>query len=133
MNTDIEIRQILKMKTIAVVGMSPKPERYSHKIGKYLKEQGYTVIPVNPGHDEIIGLRTYPTLKDIPFPVDVVNVFRKAEFCEPIAKISVEIGAKALWLQEGIVNNNAMQISTKGGLFYVQNRCILKEHILYSE
>jgi len=119
------------MKTVAVVGMSPNPARYSYKIGKYLDDMGYTVIPVNPGHDSIIGLTSYPTLDAIPIDVDVVDVFRRAEFCQPIAEAAVAIGAKALWLQEGIVNDPAMKIAEDAGLAAIQNRCILKEHILY--
>ncbi len=129
MNTDKEILQIFKLKTIAIVGMSPKPERYSHKIGKYLIEHDYDVVPVNPGHNEILGTQSFPTLKDIPFSVDIVNVFRRSEFCEIIARESVEIGVKALWLQEGIVNDNAINIAQSSELLTVQDRCILKEHI----
>ncbi len=129
MNTNQEIEQILDLKTIAVVGMSPDPQRYSYKIGKYLHDQGYRVIPVNPGHDEILGLKSYPTLDVISEKVDVVNVFRRAEFCEPIANMAVKIQAKALWLQEGIVNEKAMEIAENAGLLAVENRCILKEHV----
>ncbi len=127
MNDDT-IRKILNMKTIAVVGMSAKPERPSHGVAMYLLNQGYRIIPVNPGQDEINGLKSYPTLQDIPHPVDVVDVFRKSDFCEPIARAAVEIGAKALWLQEGITNDKALKIAEEAGLMTVQNRCMLKEH-----
>jgi uncharacterized protein len=129
MNLENEFISVLKMKNIAIVGMSPKPERYSYKIGKYMMDQGYNVIPINPGHSEILGQTSYPTLKSIPFKIDVVNVFRKAEFCEPIANETVKIGAKAFWLQEGIVNDSAMKIVERNGIIAIQNRCLLKEHI----
>ncbi len=123
-----QIEKILKMHTVAVVGMSPNPMRPSHAIGRYLMENGYEVIPVNPGHAEILGLTSYPSLKEIPVKVDIVDVFRKSEACEPIAKAAVDIGAKALWLQEGVVNDNALKIAEEGGLLTMQDRCILKEH-----
>jgi len=125
---DNTIIKILNMKTIAVVGMSPNPDRPSYRVAKYLKSNGYKIIPVNPDHSVIDGLKSYPSLKDIPEPVDVVDVFRRAEACEPIAKAAVEIGAKALWLQEGIVNDEAVRIAEEAGLLAVQNRCMLKEH-----
>ena len=100
MNKPETIDQIFKMKSVAVVGMSPKPERPSHYVGMYLKEQGYDIIPVNPGHKEIAGMISYPSLLDIPVKVDVVDVFRRPEHAVPISEAAVEIGAKALWLQD---------------------------------
>ncbi|NOZ09227.1 MAG: CoA-binding protein [FCB group bacterium] len=125
MNT---IEEILAMRTIAIVGLSPNPARPSHGVGLYLIANGYEVIPVNPGHTEILGLTSYPTLKDIPVKVDIVDVFRKGEACLPIAKTAIEIGAKALWLQEGVRNDEAVKIASDAGLLTVQDRCILKEH-----
>ncbi len=125
MNT---ISEILNLQTIAIVGLSPNPARPSYGVGLYLIEHGYKVIPVNPGHAEILGLRSYATLKDIPAVVDIVDVFRKGEVCVPIARAATEIGAKALWLQEGVVNDEALKIAADAGLFAVQDRCILKEH-----
>ena len=129
MNTNNTILTILGMQNIAVVGMSPNNQRPSHRIGTYLLEQGYTVIPVNPGHDMILGLKSYPGLSDIPQPIDVVDVFRRGELCLPIAEEAVRIGAKALWLQEGVINEDAVKFATDHGLLAVQDRCILKEHI----
>lgn len=125
MNT---IPEILNLQTIAIVGLSPNPARPSYGVGLYLIENGYKVIPVNPGHAEILGLRSYPALTDIPTAVDIVDVFRKGEVCVPIARAAIEIGAKALWLQEDVVNDEALKIAADAGLFTVQDRCILKEH-----
>jgi hypothetical protein len=122
------MNQIFQMKTIAVVGMSPKPERPSHYVGMYLIESGYDVIPVNPGHKEIAGIATYPSLLDIPNKVDVVNVFRRSEHTLLIAEATIEIGAKALWLQDGIYNKEAVQIAEDAGLLVVTNDCILRRH-----
>ncbi len=126
MNTTIE--KILEMKTIAVVGMSPNPDRPSYQVAMYLKSQGYTIIPVNPGQKEIGGLTCYPDLKSIPVPVEIVDVFRSPDACIPIATSTVEIGAKALWLQEGVINDEAIVIAENADLLAVQDKCLLKEH-----
>lgn len=119
---------MLGMKTIAVVGLSPKPERASNNVSRYLMARGYTIIPVNPGHEKILGLKCYPLLKDIPAPVDIVQVFRKAELTPPIAREAVEIGAKGLWLQLGISNKEAAEIAIAGGLHVVMDKCMKIEH-----
>ena len=122
------MNQIFQMKTIAVVGMSPKPERPSHYVGIYLIERGYEVVPVNPGHKEIAGIVSYPSLLDIPNKVDVVNVFRRSEHTLFIAEAAIEIGAKALWLQDGVYNKEAGQIAKDAGLLVVMNDCMLRRH-----
>ncbi len=116
------------MKTIAVVGMSPKPERPSHYVAKYLQERGYRIIPVNPGHDELLGERSYRTLKDVPEPVEVVDVFRSPQHVVPIAEDAVAIGAKALWLQDGVINEAAARTAEEAGLLVVMNDCMLRQH-----
>ena len=128
MNEPETIDQILKMKTVAVVGMSPKPERPSHYVGMYLKEQGYDIIPVNPGHKEIAGMTSYPSLLDIPVKVDVVDVFRRPEHAVPISEAAVEIGSKALWLQDGVINDDAAKLAEDAGLLVVMNDCMLRRH-----
>ena len=128
MNKPETIDQIFKMKTVAVVGMSPKPERPSHYVGMYLKEQGYDIIPVNPGHKEIAGMISYPSLLDIPVKVDVVDVFRRPEHAVPISEAAVEIGAKALWLQDGVINQEATKLAEDAGLLVVMNDCMLRRH-----
>ena len=128
MNEPETINQIFKMKTVAVVGMSPKPERPSHYVGMYLKEQGYDIIPVNPGHKEIAGMTSYPSLLDIPVKVDVVDVFRRPEHAVPISEAAVEIGAKALWLQDGVINDEAAKLAEDASLLVVMNDCMLRRH-----
>jgi uncharacterized protein len=123
------IREILtEAKTIAVVGLSSKPDRPSYGIAKALQQYGYLVIPVNPVEQEVLGEKAYASLKEIPERVDVVNVFRRAEQTPPIAQEAVEIGAKALWLQSGIESEEAAEIASSGGLDVVMDRCIMVEH-----
>ena len=128
MNNTQDIQKIFGMKSIAVVGMSPKPERPSHYVAMYLKENGYTIYPVNPGHKVISGLRCYPNLLEIPVDVDIVNVFRRPEHVFPIAEATIEIGAKALWLQDGVINKEASQLTEEAGLLVVMNDCMLRQH-----
>ena len=128
MNKPETIDQIFKMKSVAVVGMSPKPERPSHYVGMYLKEQGYDIIPVNPGHKEIAGMTSYPSLLDIPVKVDVVDVFRRPEHAVPISEASVEVGSKALWLQDGVINDEAARLAEDASLLVVMNDCMLRRH-----
>ena len=128
MNEPETIDQIFQMKTVAVVGMSPKPERPSHYVGMYLKEQGYDIIPVNPGHKEIAGMTSYPSLLDIPVKVDVVDVFRRPEHAVPISEAAVVIGSKALWLQDGVINDEAARLAEDASLLVVMNDCMLRRH-----
>ena len=118
---------LLAARTIAIVGLSKDPLRPSYFIGFYLKRHGYKVVPVNPREPEVLGQKSYPTLKDIPFPVDVVDVFRRPDAVPAIARDAVAIGAKALWLQLGIVSAEARRISRDGGLLYVEDRCVAVE------
>ena len=127
------IQEILRTgKTIAVVGLSPNPERPSNSVSRYMQEQGYRIVPVNPNVREILGETAYPSLSEIPFPVDVVDVFRAAEATPPIAREAVEIGAKAIWFQLGVINDEAVAIAERGGLKIVVDRCILVEHRRYA-
>ena len=128
MNNTQDIQKIFGMKSIAVVGMSPKPERPSHYVAMYLKENGYTIYPVNPGHKVIAGLRCYSNLLEIPVDVDVVDVFRRPEHVFPIAEATIEIGAKALWLQDGVINEEAARLAEEAGLMVVMNDCMLRQH-----
>lgn len=125
----MDIENILTTtKTVAVVGLSPDPSRASFGVASYLQKAGYRIIPVRPGGGEILGEKVYGSLGEIPFPVDIVDVFRKPEVVVPIAREAVEIGARVLWLQEGVGNPEAEDIAREGGLEVVSNRCILKEH-----
>ena len=128
MNDIDTIKKIYQMKTIAVVGMSPKPERPSHYVAMYLIENGYEVIPVNPGHKEIAGITSYPSLLDIPKKVDVVDVFSRPEHVLLIAEAAIEIGAKALWLQDDVIHDDAANLAKKAGLLVVMNDCMLRRH-----
>jgi predicted CoA-binding protein len=120
-----ELRKLLTdAKSIAVVGASSKPERPSHGIMRRLKAQGYRVIPVNPNETEVLGEKAYPTLQAIPERVDIVDVFRRSEATPPIADGAVEIGARALWLQQGVMNEQAAARAKAGGLAVVMDRCI---------
>ena len=116
------------MRTIAVVGMSHKPERPSNFVALYMQDQGYAIIPVNPGQKEIAGETCYPSLQAIPKQVDVVNVFRRAEYVLPIAEAAIEISAKALWLQDGVINKDAAKLVKEAGLLIVMNDCMLRRH-----
>lgn len=124
--------QILKSsKTIAIVGLSSNPERPSHNVGKYLKEHGYKIIPVNPNEKNVLGLKSYPDLASVPVKVDVVDIFRRPEDVPPIVLEAVKIGAKAVWMQEGVINREAAAEARKAGLKVVMDRCMLKEHVKF--
>lgn len=127
MNAKETIQKILAMKTIAVVGLSPKEIRASYGVAKYLQSIGYKIIPVNPGHPEILGEKSYPTLRDIPVKIDVVDVFRRPEHVLPIAEAAIEIGAKAIWFQDGVVNEAAAKLAEEAGLLVVMDDCMLRQ------
>jgi predicted CoA-binding protein len=125
---DEELRSILgSAHTIAVVGLSSKPWRPSHEVAEYLQRKGYRIVPVNPNETEVLGERAYPTLLDVDVPVDAVDVFRRAEHTPEVARQAVQIGAKVLWLQEGILNEEAFRIGTEGGLDVVMGACMMRE------
>lgn len=123
------IAEILKAaRTIAVVGLSSKPWRPSYGVAEYMKRAGYRIIPVNPNEQEVLGEKSYLSLEAVPEPVDIVNVFRRSEFVPEIAEAAVRIGARALWLQEGVRHDEAAERARRAGLEVIQDRCILKEH-----
>jgi predicted CoA-binding protein len=125
--SDATLRSILdEARTIAVVGLSSKPERDSYGVSRYLQRRGYRVVPVNPNETEVLGEKAYPLLLDVPADaaVDIVDVFRKAEETPSVADQAVRAGAKVLWLQEGIVNDEARRIAEDGGLTVVMGLCI---------
>ena len=128
MNDSNTIREILKLKTIAVVGMSPKQERPSHYVAMYLKENGYTIYPVNPGHDKIAGMDCYPDLESIPDSIDVVDIFRRSEFAPLIVDSTIAIGAKAVWMQDTVIHEEAGKKAEEAGLLVVMNDCMLRQH-----
>ena len=125
----MDIKDILNSyKTVAVVGLSPDPGRASNQVASYMQSAGYKIVPVRPDGDEILGEKVYHSLRDIPFPIDIVDVFRRSETVVPVAKETVEIGAKVFWLQEGITNTEAETICRDAGINVISDRCILKEH-----
>jgi predicted CoA-binding protein len=115
-------------RVVAVVGLSSKPDRPSYKVASYLKEQGYKIIPVNPTEKEILGELCYPALASIPESVDVVDIFRRSEEVLPIVEEAIRIGAKAVWMQEGVINGEAAARARETGLMVVMDKCIRKEH-----
>ena len=120
------IKNIFQLNNIAVVGMSPKAERPSNYVALYMRDQGYNIIPVNPGQKSIQNEMCYPSLTSIPHQVDVVNVFRRSEYVLPIAQDAIAIGAKALWLQDGVINEEASKIAQEAGLLFIMNDCMLR-------
>jgi len=129
MNSDKEMKEILQSaKTIASFGLSSNDEKESYWIVLYLKEQGYRIIPVNPTATEIFGEKAYPTLEAIPDKVDVVQVFRKSEDVPPVVDSAIAIGAKVVWMQEGIINESAAQKAREAGLQVVMDACMRATH-----
>lgn len=126
---DREIKDILEnAKTIAVLGLSPKSEKESNKVARYLKDHGYRIIPVRPGQSEILGQRAYPTLDDIEENVDIVDVFRNPEQVLPHAHEAIRMRPKVFWMQLGIENQEAASLLVKAGIHVVMNKCIKIEH-----
>ena len=129
MPSDQELRSILgEAKTIAVVGLSSKPHRDSHSVAEWLQAKGYRIIPVNPNETEVLGEPAYASLTDVTDRIDVVDVFRRAEATPPIARDAVEVRARLLWLQSGIVSEEARRIAEEGGVKVVMDRCLMVEH-----
>lgn len=117
-----------KAKTVAVVGISQKEERDSHRVAKYLKEHGYRLIPVNPGLKEVLGLPCYPNLKAVPEHIDVVDIFRSVDAIPGIVDEAIAVGADAVWMQLGLAHEEASEKARKAGLTVVMNRCMKIEH-----
>lgn len=129
MNNDQMMRDILlSSKTIASVGLSSNPQKESYSIVSYLKEQGYHIIPVNPTASEILGEKTYPDLESVPEKIDVVQIFRKPEDVPPVVEAAIKVGAKVVWMQEGIVNEEAAQKAREAGLQVVMDACMRATH-----
>lgn len=128
--SDEQIKNVLRdAKTIAVVGLSDDPSRPSYGVAKYMQDQGYRVVPVSPKGGEILGEQAYPDLPSIPFPVDIVDVFRRSEAVGPHVDEAIQTGAKMVWLQLGIRNDDAASKAHDAGIDVVQDRCIKIEHM----
>lgn len=125
-----EIRALLeRVKTIAVVGLSPKPGRPSHGVAQAMQRFGYRIVPVRPALDQVLGEKAYASLAEIPFPVDLVDVFRAAEYIPEVVKDCLAIGAPAIWIQEGIVHEAAAKRACAAGVTVVMDRCIYKDYM----
>ena len=123
------IGDLLKQaRTIAVVGLSNKPLRPSHGVALYMQQQGYRIIPVNPHIQSVLGERAYPSLKDVPEKIDVVNIFRRPEFAPEIVDLAIALKLPAVWMQEEVIHEAAAEKARRAGIFVVMDRCILKEH-----
>ncbi len=130
-NEDLDsIREIFEsVKTIAVVGLSPNPAKDSHKVAAYLQSVGYKIVPIYPKEDEILGEKVYRSLAEVPFAIDMIDIFRKPAAIPPIVDAAIERGdVKVVWLQKGIVNNEAAQKAKEAGMQVVQNRCTMVDH-----
>jgi predicted CoA-binding protein len=124
-----EIRALLdRIQTIAVVGLSPKPDRPSHEVAAALQRFGYRIVPVRPGTDQVLGEKAYASLAEVPMPLDLVDVFRAPEHVDPIVDACIDLGVPAIWLQEGVINASAAERARDAGLFVVMNRCMFKDY-----
>ena len=127
--SDQQLKELLqKAHTIAVVGLSSSRIRASYGVSQYMQSAGYRIIPVNPNEQEVLGEKSYPRLEDVPEKIDVVDVFRRSEFVPEIVDAAIRVGARAIWMQEGVVNETAAQRARDAGLFVVMDACILREH-----
>ena len=115
-------------RTVAVVGLSHKRYRPSHGVAEYLKRAGYRIIPVNPYETEVLGEQSYPDLDTVPEPVDIVDIFRRSEFVPEIVEAAIRKGAKLVWMQEGVIHEEAAERARQAGIAVVMDRCILKDH-----
>ena len=129
-NSRETIQRILdECRTIAVVGLSSNPSRPSNSVSSYMRRHGYTVIPVNPNETEVFGERAYPSLAEVPVNIDLVDIFRRSEKAGTAVDQAIAINAKAVWLQEGVIDQEAAQRASEAGLLVVMDRCWLKEHV----
>ena len=128
--TDTEIRDLLlAVRTIAVVGLSERPERDSHRVSAYLQRQGYRIIPVNPALKTVLGETCFASLRDVPVKIDLVDVFRRPEFVPGIVEDTIALGTPALWLQDGVVHEEAADRARRAGLKVVMDACTMREHV----
>lgn len=125
---DVRMKDLFsRMTRVAVVGLSPDPERASHGIARFLIGRGFDVVGVNPGHTEILGVPVYPTLADVPHPVDLVDIFRRGDTVGPIVEAAIGRGDGCIWMQEGVVNESAAALAREAGMPVVMDLCIYKE------
>jgi len=126
---DGEMEELLKTaRVIAIVGLSPEEGKASNSVARYLKEKGYRIIPVNPGHEEILGEKAYKSLLDIPETVDIVDIFMRAEKVMPVVEEALKLKPRAIWLQLGIRNDDARRLIEQTDVAYVEDKCVKQEH-----
>ncbi len=127
-HSDDEIKQIFSLKNVAVVGMSKHPEKAAHFVPKYLLEQGFNILPINPTSSEILNKKCYSSVTEVDEPIDIVDVFRPSDQVLPFVKEAITMKPKVIWLQQGIHNQEAEELARKEGIKVVFNRCMLAEH-----
>jgi hypothetical protein len=124
-----QVAEILRVcRTIAVVGLSAKRYRPSYGVAEYMQRAGYRIIPVNPHETEVLGEKCYPDIESVPEPIDIVDIFRRSEFVPEIVEAAIRKGAKVIWMQEGVIHEEAARRAQEAGLEVVMDRCILKDH-----
>ena len=123
------VRRMLDARRIAVVGLSDDPSRPSYDVASYMKSAGKEILPVNPNHKTVMGLPCYPSLAAVPGPIDLVDVFRRPEFCADVVRDAIAAGAKGVWLQSGIRSEEAKRLAAQAGIDFVQDRCLKVEHM----
>jgi len=133
MPAPLDLAKLLReTKTIAVVGLSSNPSRPSHRVASYLQEHGYRIVPVNPNCQEVLGETAFPSLLQVPgIRIDLVNIFRRSDAVLPIVEEAIQIGARGIWMQEGVIHPEAAQLAEKAGLWVVMDRCLMIEHNYY--
>jgi predicted CoA-binding protein len=125
---DVAARILREFRRVAVVGISDRPERDSYRVAAYLERAGYTIIPVNPNVREVLGRRCWPSLDAAPGPIEVVDVFRRSELVAPVVDAAIRVGAKAVWMQDGVVDEASAARARAAGLLIVMDRCMLRDH-----
>jgi predicted CoA-binding protein len=125
---DVAARILREFRRVAVVGISDRPERDSYRVAAYLERAGYTIIPVNPNVREVLGRRCWPSLDAAPGPIEVVDVFRRSELVAPVVDAAIRVGAKAVWMQDGVVDEASAARARATGLLVVMDRCMLRDH-----
>ncbi len=125
---DLQEKMLRESHTVAVVGLSPKPDRDSHRVAAYLQAQGYRIIPVNPQVQEVLGERSYPDLSAVPENIDLVDVFRRSEQVRPVIEEAIRLGIRRIWLQDGIVDEDGAAMAREAGAAVVMNDCTMRVH-----
>lgn len=126
--SDLVEEQLRESRTIAVVGLSDNPERISYRVAQYLQSQGYRIIPVNPVIDSVLGETSYPDLKSVPEPIDMVDVFRRSELVAPVVDEAIKVGVRYIWMQDGVMDETAAAKAEAAGIPVVMNDCTLRQH-----